>query len=139
MMNVSNETMSAMTVNYLTVMLLKIAIVLTVIVIFYYVTLLCNRRKNLLHVPGPQLIPIVGNALLFAGDHLHFLPIMKHLIGKLSHPHYPIMTQLFSSATYGPTFRLHLGSRPNLVIASAGGYQAILGSTQHICKGIDYQ
>ena len=82
MMNETNETITAMSLSYLTVMLLKIAIVVTVIVILYYMTLLCNRRKTLLHIPGPKLVPIVGNALLFAGDHLHFLPIMKHLIGK---------------------------------------------------------
>ena len=91
-MNVTNETVSAMTLSYLTVMLLKIAIILTVIVIIYYVTLLCNRRTNLLHIPGPHLLPIVGNALLFAGDHLHFLPIMKYLIGKKNKQEKTILT-----------------------------------------------
>ena len=55
---------------------------LCLVVVMYYVYIIINRKYNLLHIPGPGLVPLVGNALLFAGDHLHFLPVMKLLIGK---------------------------------------------------------
>ena len=60
--------------------LLATAILLTLL---YYLNLLIYRKKNLLHVPGPFLIPFLGNAILFAGDHLHFLPVMQKLRGKI--------------------------------------------------------
>ena len=52
-------------------------------ILMYYAYIIINRKYNLLHIPGPGLVPILGNALLFAGDHLHFLPVMKQLIGKV--------------------------------------------------------
>ena len=54
---------------------------LCLVVVMYYVYIIINRKYNLLHIPGPCLLPFLGNALLFAGDHLHFLPVMKKLIG----------------------------------------------------------
>ena len=57
---------------------------LCLVVVMYYVYIIINRKYNLLHIPGPGLVPFLGNALLFAGDHLHFLPVMKQLIGKLA-------------------------------------------------------
>ena len=40
---------------------------------------------------------------------------------------------------YGHTFRLHLGTRPNLVVSSAPGYEAVLGNTRLTSKGHDYK
>ena len=57
---------------------------LCLVVVMYYVYIIIHRKYNLLHIPGPGLVPFLGNALLFAGDHLHFLPVMKQLIGKLA-------------------------------------------------------
>ena len=110
---------------------------LCLVVVMYYVYIIINRKYNLLHIPGPGLVPFLGNALLFAGDHLHFLPVMKQLIGKLA----ILANDMHTLVTYptldrhGKTFRLHLGLRPNLVVSSSSAYEVILGSTLHTCKG----
>ena len=55
---------------------------LCLVVMIYYLGVIINRRYNLLNIPGPDLVPLLGNAHLFARDHLYFLPVMRQLIGK---------------------------------------------------------
>ena len=40
---------------------------ISVIIILYYIQLWWKRSRNLLHIPGPLLLPFLGNAHLFAG------------------------------------------------------------------------
>ena len=65
--------------------------------LFYYLNLLIYRKKNLLHVPGPFLVPFLGNAILFAGDHLHFIPVMQKLRGYILKSRNPTKILLFRS------------------------------------------
>jgi len=85
------------------------------------VQLYSNRKKNLLHVPGPTPLPILGNALYLMGPHEEFMDKVWTLRRQ-----------------YGPNFRLHLGTRPNLVISSPEAYEKILSSNKQITKGLDY-
>ena len=56
--------------------------IMCVLVTLYYLFQAIFKLKNLSHVPGPRLIPIVGNALMFTGDHQYFLPTMSSLINQ---------------------------------------------------------
>eukprot|EP00090_Calanus_glacialis_P018963 TRINITY_DN29285_c0_g1_i1.p1 TRINITY_DN29285_c0_g1~~TRINITY_DN29285_c0_g1_i1.p1 ORF type:complete len:506 (-),score=75.50 TRINITY_DN29285_c0_g1_i1:15-1532(-) len=99
-----------------------ILILILIVLILKVLDLLLNRKKQLYHIPGPLPLPLVGNALLFANAHENFLPTMKSL-----------------GERYGKSFRLHLGSRPNLVVSSPTAYEKILSSSRQIKKGFDYQ
>ena len=52
--------------------------------LLYCARLLLRPRRHLLHLPGPAPLPLLGNALLFAGDHLTFIPVMRSLIGEIT-------------------------------------------------------
>jgi len=103
------------------VLLLCAVFLLTLLTIGIW-DLLKDRKKNLLHIPGPIPLPFLGNALLFAKPHEFFITTCNKLVDK-----------------YGPIIRLHLGPRPNVVITTAEAFEKILNSNQHITKGRDYR
>eukprot|EP00092_Neocalanus_flemingeri_P041348 GFUD01045022.1.p1 GENE.GFUD01045022.1~~GFUD01045022.1.p1 ORF type:complete len:502 (-),score=108.75 GFUD01045022.1:66-1571(-) len=84
--------------------------------------ILKDKKKNLLHIPGPIPLPFLGNALLFAKGHEFFMKTCEQLV-----------------QSYGPILRMHLGTRPNVVVTTAEAYEKILSSNQHITKGKDYR
>ena len=81
-----------------------------------------DRKKNLLDLPGPKPLPFLGNALLFAKPNEQFIPTVKYLMG-----------------VYGNVVRMHLGQRPNLIVACPDAYEKILSSNKQITKGRDYK
>jgi len=99
-----------------------LVILLTGLLLWWVKEIYLDRRKNLLHLPGPKLLPFFGNALLLDRPNEEFIPIIKGLI-----------------AQYGKVFRIHLGTRPNLVVASPEAYEKILSSNKQISKGVDYK
>ena len=113
-------------------------IVLFLILVFLIlkvVNLILNRRKQLYHVPGPVPLPLVGNALLFATAHENFLPTMKNVSKSEIIQKTFFFTKLFQlTDQYGKSFRLHLGSRANLVVSSPEAYEKILSSNTQLNK-----
>jgi len=81
-----------------------------------------DKRRNLWNIPGPFPLPLFGNALLFAKPHEYFMPTCSTLIKK-----------------YGKVARIHLGPRPNVIIASPEGFEKVLSSNKQITKGKDYK
>jgi len=97
-------------------------ILLLIVLMLAVLEIVKNRKSQLFHIPGPFPLPLLGNALLFASAHENFMPTMKML-----------------TESYGKSFRLHLGCRPNLVVSSPQAYEKILSSSKHINKGYDYK
>merc|ERR1719244_1700465 len=81
-----------------------------------------DRYRNLLHVPGPSPLPMIGNVLMLSGPEYLFLPKLKRIAEQ-----------------YGPVFRLHFGSRPSLLVASPENCEKILSSATHNNKGRGYK
>ena len=94
-----------------------VLIILLTIIILY---LTRDKKKNLLHIPGPPPLPVIGNALLFAG------PSGFH--------------KAFESlrAKYGKIFRIHEGMIPELVITAPEDVQKVLSSSVNLNKGFSY-
>ena len=85
--------------------------------------LLWDRKKNVFNLPGPMPLPFLGNALKFLGP-----------------PEAIVETIAKITKTYGPgPVRVHLGSRPNVLIYEPEGFQKILSSSKQITKGTDYK
>ena len=97
---------------------LVLLLALLTIVLLY---LTRDKKANLLHIPGPAPLPILGNALLFAGPMENYLPTMASLWAK-----------------YGSIFRIHFGTTPQLVISAPEHFEKILSSSVHLTKGFQY-
>nr|QGQ60785.1 CYP4C [Eurytemora pacifica] len=103
-------------------MLIPILFGVCIYILGTWLNIFRNRKKNMLHVPGPTPLPLLGNALLFAGPPETFLPSIRSLVEQ-----------------YGPIARFHLGSRVNLAVATPEAFEKILSSNKQITKGEDYK
>ena len=92
-------------------------IILTIIILY----LTRDKKKNLLHIPGPPPLPIIGNALLFAGPSENVYKAFVSLRAK-----------------YGKIFRIHEGMIPELVITAPEDVQKVLSSSVNLNKGFSY-
>ena len=67
----------------MTMLTVAVCVLMVAPLLLYCARLLLRPRRHLLHLPGPAPLPLLGNALLFAGDHLTFIPVMGSLIGNI--------------------------------------------------------
>jgi len=97
-------------------------LLIVVVLLLGWIQIYWDRKRNLLHIPGPTPLPIIGNAHLLAGPAETFMSAIYQLMEK-----------------HGRIVRIHLGSRPNVAITSAQAFEKILSSNKHISKGEDYR
>ena len=71
-------------------------------------------------IPGPKPLPLVGNTLIFFQGNFEdvWLKTMKSLRRE-----------------YGTVVRFYVGTKPQIILFGAEGFEKILSSSQHITKG----
>ena len=89
-------------------------------VFFFLGLVFFSREKDPFStIPGPQPLPLVGNTLVFFQGNLEdiWLKTMKSLRRE-----------------YGTVVRFYIGTKPQIILFGAEGFEKILSSSQHITK-----
>jgi len=81
-------------------------------------------KSDFAKIPGPSPFPIVGNSHVF-------------LQGKFEHIWLKIMQNL--QKEYGNVVRFYVGTKPQIFLFGAKGFEKILSGSRHITKGFQYK
>ena len=87
---------------------------------FLFLVLKSPVKSDFATIPGPSPFPIIGNSHVF-------------LQGKFEHIWLKIMQGL--QKEYGNVVRFYVGTKPQIFLFGAEGFEKILSSSHHITKG----
>jgi len=91
---------------------------------FLFLVLKSPVKSAFATIPGPSPFPIIGNSHVF-------------LQGKFEHIWLKIMQGL--QKEYGNVVRFYVGTKPQIFLFGAEGFEKILSSSHHITKGFQYE